>query len=148
MKLTARGIVACVSSFFVLLSAATFAVAQTPDKALKDRVVGHWQLVAVTLGGTEPYGTKPQGSMFLDAAGHYSVIVVSGGEAKTLSYFGTYTVSDADNSMTLHIEGSSNASADGRDLKRLLSFDGDTLTTDTPPSTGARGTVKLTWKRS
>lgn len=150
MNIKVRGIVACVSSL-VILALASFAMtaaAQAPGKSFKDQAVGHWQLVSVTIGGNDPYGAQPQGSMFLDAAGHYSVIVLGRGETNTIAYFGTYTINDADSTMTLHIDGSSRANADGRDLKRLVTFSGDELITDTPPSSGRSGTVKLTWKRS
>jgi hypothetical protein len=97
----------------------------------KDLIIAGW-----------PGGAKVQD------AGHYSVIVLSGGEANSIAYFGTYTINDADIAMTLHIDGSSRANADGHDLKRLVTFSGDELITDTPPSSGRSGTVKLTWKRS
>jgi hypothetical protein len=150
MKIAARGVAARMSSLVILAVASIVATAfaQTPGKSIKDQLVGHWQLVAADLGGTEPYGASPQGSMFLDADGHYSVIVLSGGEAKNVAYFGTYAINDADSSMTFHIDGSTNATADGRDMKRLVTLSGDELITDTPPSAGRRGTVKLTWKRS
>jgi len=150
MNSKVRGVVVCVSSLIivVLASFAVTATAQTPGKSLKDQVVGHWQLVSVSIGGNDPYGGKPQGSMFLDAGGHYSVIVLGGDEANTIAYFGSYTINDADGTMTLHIEGSSHPNADGRDLKRIITFSGDELITDTAPSAGRPGTVKLTWKRS
>ena len=112
MNIKARGTVACVASliFLALASIATAALAQTPGKSLKDQLVGHWQLVSVTIKDATPYGANPQGSMFLDADGHYSVIVLSAGNAQNISYFGTYTVNDADSSMTMHIDGSSRAS--------------------------------------
>jgi hypothetical protein len=110
--------------------------------------VGGWQLVSITTSGSEPYGPNPQGSMLLDAEGHYAVIVLSAGNAANISYFGTYTVNDADSSMTLHIVGSTHANANGRDQKRLITFSGDELILDTPPSSGPRGSVKVTWKRS
>jgi hypothetical protein len=150
MNLNARCIVASVSSLILLAlaSIAATAIAQTPGKSIKDQLVGHWQLVSVTASGSEPYGANPQGSMFLDADGHYSVIVLGDGNARSISYFGTYTVADADSSMTLHIDGSSRANAEGRDQKRLITFSGDELIQDTPPSAGPGGSVKVTWKRS
>ena len=81
--------------------------------------------------------------MFLDAAGNYSVIVISAGNAKNISYFGTYTVNDADNTMTMHIDASSGINARGRDEKRTVTFNGDQMTQETP-----KGGIKITWKRS
>jgi hypothetical protein len=74
--------------------------------------------------------------------------VISAGNAKSISYFGTYTVSDADGSMTLHIDGSSRANAAGQTQRRIITFSGDELIQDTPPSVGPKGTIKVTWKRS
>ncbi len=93
----------------------------------QDQLVGHWRLVSISIGDAQPYGANPQGSMFLDAGGHYSVIVVTGGGASSISYFGTYTVDDADGSMTMHIDASSRAGAAGRDEKRLVTLSGDEL---------------------
>ena len=86
--------------------------------------------------------------MFLDAGGHYSVIVLSAGNAKNISYFGSYTVDDANSSMTMHIDASSRANADGRNQKRFITFSGDELIQENPPSGGPRGSVQVTWKRS
>jgi hypothetical protein len=147
---TARGIAACGTLLTVIALAcltltwfASASVAQTAAKSLRDQLVGNWQLVSVSLGHTDPYGEKPQGNMSFDAGGHFSVIVLSGGQAKNISYFGTYKVDDASNSMTIHIDGSSLAHQAGRDLKRTLAFNGDELIVES-----GNGNVKLTWKRS
>ena len=81
MKITARGIGVCMS---LLLGLALMlpVSAQSAAKPLKEQIVGHWQLVSVTIGERTPYGAAPQGSMFLDAGGHLSVIVISDGGAQ------------------------------------------------------------------
>jgi hypothetical protein len=84
--------------------------------------------------------------MFLDASGHYSIIVLSGGGARNIAYYGSYTVSDPDSSINFHIDGSTRANGDGRDHKRLVTLSGDDLTVSTVPTAGRRG-IKLTWKR-
>ena len=91
MNIKTRGAVAGVASlvFLALASIASGALAQTPGKALKDQLVGHWRLVSVSVNGAAPYGLDPAGSMFLDAGGHYSVIVVTAGNARNIAYFGT-----------------------------------------------------------
>jgi hypothetical protein len=149
MRINRRGLVAGVLSLVVLGLApfAATALAQAPAKSLKDQLVGRWDLVAIGTGGADPYGAKPTGSMLIDADGHYSVIVITGGKARNISYYGTYTVDAAANTMTMHIDGSTRAKADGRDLKRQITFDGDEMVQDTPPSAGPRGFVKVTWKR-
>ena len=127
---------------------ASVANAQTSAKSLRDQLVGHWGLVSVRISGTSPYGEDPRGSMFLDAAGHYSVIVITAGNARDISYFGTYTTDDAEGSMTIHVEASSIASAAGRDEKRFVTFDGDELIVSNQKPGTPPGGVTLTWKRA
>ncbi len=151
MKISARGVTVSVSLFvtFAMMFCATLSSAQ--EKSLKGALVGHWQLVSVSVNGRTPYGADPHGSMFLDAAGHFSVIVVSDGNARSLSYFGTYTINDADKSMVLHIEdsaGGGTPNATGRELKRLLTLSGDELTVQNVLATGDPGAAKVTWKRA
>lgn len=150
MNTKAHGIVTCVASLVILALASIGApsLAQTPAKSLKDLLVGHWQLVSVSINRSSPYGADPQGSMFVDAGGHYSVIVITAGKARNVSYFGTYTVDDTDSSLTMHIDGSSNANAAGRDEKRFVTFSGDELVVANQKSAGPIGGVKLTWKQA
>jgi hypothetical protein len=148
MKITARRIVAVLASLAMvaLASVATTSLAQTASKSLKDRLVGHWQLVSVAINTTQPYGAHPQGSMFLDAGGHYAIIVISGGNARNVSYFGTYTVDEAASAMTMHVDASSFPNAAGRDQKRYVTFSGDELIVTNQKSAGPVGPLKLTWK--
>jgi len=149
MKITARRVGVCV---LLLLGLALMSpvLAQSAAKSLKDQIVGHWQLVSVTVGERTPYGTSPQGSMFLDASGHLSVIVISDGDARNISFFGTYTVDDAAKSMTIHVDGSSGGtgSATGRSFKRLLQLQGNELVMANEAPAGAPGVIKQTWKQA
>jgi hypothetical protein len=147
MNITARSVAVCAAASLVLVSiAAAPAMAQT--KSLNDQLSGHWRLVSVNVNETAPYGAKPQGCMFFDAAGHYSVIVITSGGARSIGYFGTYTVDEVDHVMTMHIEASTHASAAGTDLKRLLTFNGDELTVASAQPRGVLGGVKATWRRA
>jgi hypothetical protein len=151
MKVTVRGAAAGVLLLTTLALApiTTTSVAQTPAKSLKDQLVGHWQLVSVTIGNRTPYGPDPQGSLFFDATGHYSLIVISTGNARNVAYFGTYTVNDADNSIVMHIDASSSSlSAAGRDEKRLVTLSGDELIVANQTPSGSPGAIKLTWKQA
>jgi hypothetical protein len=149
MNIKTQGVAACAAALIILALSSTGApsFAQTPTKSLKDRLVGHWQLVSVSINNSTPYGADPKGSMFFDAGGHYSVIVVTAGRARSVAYFGTYTVDDADNSMAMHIDASSIANAIGRDEKRLVTFSGNQLTVASQKS-GPLGGVKLTWQQA
>jgi hypothetical protein len=150
MNIPLRGAAAWGASLamLALVSIASAALAQSSAKPLRDQLVGHWGLVSVRINGASPYGEDPKGSMFLDAAGHYSVIVITTGAARDISYFGTYTTDDADGSITIHIEASSYAAAAGRDEKRFLRFDGDELISSNQQPAGSAGGVTLTWKRA
>jgi len=153
MKITVRGLLVSLSLLGSLMTIFPTAapLAQTPGKSLQDALVGHWQLVSVTANERTPYGAKPQGSLFFDAGGHFSIIVISDGDARSVAYFGAYTVSDADKSMSLHIEdstGGGSPNAAGRDLKRLVVLNGDELTIQNQTPAGAPGNIKLTWKRA
>jgi hypothetical protein len=115
--------------------------------SLESQLIGHWQLVGVDLSGNAPYGAKPQGSMFLDAGGHYSVIVISDGGARSIAYFGAYTVNAATHTIVYHVDGASQAAAVGRDEKRLIHIDGNQLVQQSLPAPG-RPVLKVTWKRA
>jgi hypothetical protein len=128
------------------IAAIPVAAALAQGSSLKDQLVGQWQLVSVGINNTAPYGDNPTGSMLLDAAGHYSIIVVSNGGARNISYYGTYTVDEANKSMTMHITGGTRANAAGRDQTRQVTVDGDQLIEQTPA--GRKSSIKMTWKRA
>lgn len=143
----ARAILTAVSLLTILIAATIGGTrAQTPSASIKDQLVGYWRLVSFTINDSTPYSDNPEGAMLIDANGHYSVIVVSDGGAKNLSYFGTYTVNDADKTVSMHVDGSTRARAVGREQKRLVTLNGDELIEDTPQ--GRRGSIKMTWKRA
>jgi Lipocalin-like domain len=144
MDILARRMLGCALGLSIASFAST-ALAQSPAKSLKDQLIGHWQLVAVSVNDQSPYGANAKGSMFLDAGGHYSVVVVTAGDAKSIAYFGNYTVSDADHLVTFHVEASSRASGAEKDQTRVASLSGDELTL-TSQKPGPIGGVKLTWK--
>ena len=73
MKTIARRLL---TPLLAALFVAGAAAAETPT--LANRLVGHWSLVSVAIGGQKPYGADPQGSMFFDVAGHYAVVVIGG----------------------------------------------------------------------
>lgn len=64
----------------------------------------------------------------------------------TITYFGTYSVSEADSSIVIHIEGSSFPNWNGADQKRFVAITGDRLTLTVRPPTGEA--VDVIWKRA
>ncbi len=125
---------------------ASAAVAETPS--LASRLVGHWSLVSVAIGGQKPYGADPRGSMFFDAGGHYAIVVAGAGGAGAIAYFGEYTLDEAAGALSLHVDASNRAGAAGRDEKRLVQLDGDALTLRSARASQGLGGVTLVWKRT
>jgi hypothetical protein len=149
MNIKTRGAIAGVAPlvFLALASIASGALAQTPGKTLKDQLVGHWRLISVSVNGATPYGPDPAGSMFLDAGGHYSVIVITTGTARNIAYFGTYTVDDSESSITMHVDATTTGAGDRPDVKRLVTFSGDELIVSNQKGPGPERSVELTWKQ-
>jgi Lipocalin-like domain len=141
MSIRMRAIVA-----LALVVAGPVAAALAQGSSLKDQLVGQWQLVSIGINNAAPYGDSPTGSMLLDAAGHYSIIVISNGGARNISYYGSYTVDESSKSVTMHVAGGTRANADGQDQTRQVTVDGDQLVEQTPP--GRKGSIKMTWKRA
>lgn len=152
------------------LSLASFhATAQT---ALKDQIVGTWTYVSVDLvhpdGSREPlFGPGPQGMAVFDANGHYLLMTARAGQHRfasdnrmqgtpdenravvqsSIAHFGTYTVDEADGTITFHIQTSTFPNWNGVDQKRPFTISGDVLTWKTPASTGG-GTAEVILKRA
>ena len=142
------------------------AVAQ--QKTLKEQVVGTWTYVSVdivsTNGSRVPlYGPSPQGVASFDSNGHYILLTARSGLPKfasnnrnegtpeenkavvqgSIAHFGTYTVNDADKTITFHIETSTFPNWNGTDQKRPFTVTGDELKWTTPASSGGSAEVVL-----
>ena len=64
----------------------------------------------------------------------------------SIAYFGTYSVSEADNVIKYHIDGSTYSNLQDTDQERLFKLSGDELTlTNSTTSIGA-GTAYSVWK--
>ena len=121
--------------------------AVSQQKSLKDQLVGTWTVVSweqTRSDGNkfERFGTSPKGVNIFDANGRFFVMfarpdlpkIASNNpstptpeEAKAIvggaiSYFGTYTVDEANKTITLRIEASSFPNQLGMDQKRTISI--------------------------
>jgi hypothetical protein len=160
------------ATLIVGLALATFsAVAQ--QKTIKEQLVGTWTLVsAVDIAAdgkrSDTWGPTVKGSAIYDANGRYSFMIVrgdlpkvasnnrmtaTGDEGKALmtgmiAYFGTYTVNEADKTVSHKVEGSSFANIVGTEAKRIItSISADEMKYTNPSSTqGTR--VEGVWKRA
>jgi hypothetical protein len=140
--------------------------------SLKERLVATWTLLSWEQkrgDGTkvERYGTSPKGIAFFDAGGRYIITVMRSDRAKyasnalwqgtpeenketadgTITYFGTYSVSEADSSIAIHVEGSSYPNWNGTDQKRFVSIVGELLMLTVRPPAGDAVTDVI-WARA
>ena len=141
------------------------------SSSLKGQLIGTWMLASWEQkkgDGTnvQRYGENPLGIAFFDAGGRYIITVMRADRPKyasnalwqgtseenkatadgTITYFGTYSVSEADSSIAIHIEGSSFPNWNGVDQKRIVAIAGDRLTLTVRPPTGE--TVDVVWRRA
>jgi hypothetical protein len=137
----------------------------------KEQLVGTWTLLSweqkkADGSKVERYGTNPKGIAFFDADRRYIITVMKSDRAKyvsntlwqgtpqenketadgTITYFGTYSTNEVDDSITIHVEGSSFPNWNGSDQKRFVSIVGDQLTLTVRPPGG--DVVDVIWKRA
>ena len=145
--------------------------ASSEQPSLKDGLVGTWMVVsweqAKNDGTTlRQFGANPTGMAIFDAGGRYIITVMRSDRAKftsnalwqgtaeenkatangTQTYFGTYSVNEADRSIAIHVEGSSFPNWNGTDQKRFVTITGDQLTLTIRPPSGEN--VDVIWKRA
>lgn len=141
------------------------------QRSLKEQLVGTWTLlswVQKKSDGTkvERYGTSPKGIAFFDAGGRCIITVMRSDRAKyasnalwqgtpeenketadgTITYFGTYLLSEADRSIAIHVEGSSFPNWNDTEQKRLVTITGDQMTLNVRPPNG--DVIDVIWKRA
>jgi hypothetical protein len=137
---------------------------------LKDQLVGTWTFVSSTSqrdDGSNTWGPTAKGQLIFTNTGRFSFQLMRGDRPKyksntrmrgsiienqatsrgTLSYFGTYAVSEPDRTLTYNIESSSFPNFNDTAQKRIITVAGDELRYQNPaPSRGTTPTV-LVWKR-
>jgi glucose/arabinose dehydrogenase len=139
-----------------------------PPKSMKEAIVGTWSLLiddAVKPDGTHApnFGPNPIGMAIFTGDGHFSVAITRAGRPKFASnnrstgtadenkamvagsnaFFGTYTLTEADKTLTLRVEGATYPNLEGTTQKRtILSLTaGDELTWSNPATKG-----QVAWK--
>lgn len=142
------------------------------QKSLTEQLLGTWTLVShrsLRLDGSEisRFGDNPKGIAIFDSGGRYILSAMHSDRAKyaigdpaqgtadenkltaqgTMTYFGRYTVSEADHIISIHIEACSFPNWNDTNQNRIFSIVGNQLTlTAHAPETGAIATV--VWKRA
>jgi hypothetical protein len=147
---------------------------QTLAQSAQNQLVGTWMLVSVYIEAPDgsrldAFGANPTGILIMDGNGRISVQFIGSDLPKfasndrldgtpeenkavvqgILCYFGTYSVSDADRSLNIHIESSSFPNWKGADQKRFLVLTGDEMKWINPTATTGPGfTGHTIWKRA
>jgi hypothetical protein len=146
------------------------AVAQ--QKTLKEQLVGTWLIVSNTTprpDGTksDTFGPNPKGAVTYESNGRFSFMIMSSSLPKfasnnratgtadenkaisqgSISYYGAYSVNEADKSLTLEIEGSTFPNWTGTAQKRMVTISGDEMT-QINPGGSAGGAPESKWKRA
>ena len=135
-------------------------------------LVGTWTLVSITLEQdgkkTGMYGTNPQGQATFDPNRRFSIVLIRSDVPKfastnreagtseenkaavqgSIAYFGTYSVSETDNVIMYHLEGSTWPNWRGVDQKRIFKLSGNDFTYTNPSSSTGSGNVYVVWKRA
>ena len=113
----------------------------------QDRLVGTWTYESIVVERTDgtrvaPFGPDPKGFITLSADGRYSLQLIRpdipkitskdrlSGTAEenqavaqgVVSQFGTYSVNEAEGTLTLHVETSSFPNENGTDHERIITF--------------------------
>ena len=143
------------------------------QKSPKEQLLGAWNLVSVDYirpDGSRftTFGDSPKGIAFFDSTGHYIISVMRSDRAKytvndrmkgtaeenqataqgTNTYFGTYTISEPDRTISIHIVGSSFPNWNGANQKRIFTITGDELKLTNPVASAGEGTAEVVWKRA
>ena len=140
------------------------------QKSLKDELVGAWKFVSSTSqrdDGSATWGQNPKGLLIFTDGNRFSLQIMRSDRPRyksntrmrgslienqattrgTLSYFGTYAVSEPNRMLTFHIESSSFPNLNDTDQKRVLTLASDDLKLENPtPSRGSGSTVQV-WQR-
>jgi hypothetical protein len=130
------------------------ATTQGTRGSVRERIAGAWQLESRTVkqanGASlvDPVlGQQPVGRLFYDVSGHMMLQMMRQARAQAISvpsnppdaknprivlgydaYFGTFTVNEAEGTITHHVEGSLFPEDLGKDFKRSYKLEGDTFT--------------------
>jgi len=142
-------------------------------KTLKEQLVGTW-LVA-TVDNIHPDGSRfqslgpnPKGIMIFDANGWFSFQIAQPGRPKfasdnrlqgtaeenkatvqgSLSYYGNYSVDEADRVLHLYVETSSYPNFDGIDNKRIITSLSENELKWFSPAGSIGTTAEVVWKRA
>lgn len=129
--------------------------ASAEERPLAERLIGAWTFVSsinTRKDGSrfDRWGTNPIGMLMFDGHGHYSQMITSQDRffgAKTVGYFGKYSVDEATKTIVTTVEGSTYSKTVGTQQQRIiLSLTGDELRYLNAETTSGNR-AEVTWKR-
>jgi Lipocalin-like domain len=169
-----RTILAMATTALLCLGVALPGAAFAQQKTIKEQLVGTWSLVSsdqVMPDGSKlkQFGANPKGINVFDANGRFFLMIASADNTKiatkdpssktnseeeggliveSISYYGTYTVDEAEKFVLLHLEASTFPNQTGTDQKRTItSLTADELKYSTPAAmSGVQ--IHQVWKRT
>jgi hypothetical protein len=138
---------------------------------LKEQIVGTWQMVSnITTSPdgskTETWGPNPKGMIIFERNGRMASVTTRSGITKfasnnrgtgtadenkavvqgSIAYYGTYSVNEADKSVTYQIDGATFPNWQGTTQKRTIAFSGEEFTQSLAAGS-AGGAVDIKYKR-
>ena len=148
--------------------------ANAQQKPIKDEIVGAWSLVTVTAelaNGTsaDPFGANPKGIIIFTPDGHFALFqsrselpkIASSDRTKTtteeaaaivggsIAYYGTYSVNEAEKSLSVALEGATFANLLGSPAqKRLVTSLTASELKFANPRTPSGMTLRTAWTRA
>jgi len=147
--------------------------AVSQQKSLKEQLVGTWTFVSavdVQKDGTkvDTWGANPKGMLVLDANGRYVLVINRSDLPKFASNrrdqgtaeenkavmkglivtFGTYSVNEADKTLTTKVEGGSFPNFYGVNQRRTITSLNAEELKYTNPATSTGTSAQVTWKRA
>lgn len=110
------------------------AIAQQQQQTLRQQLVGTWEYVSLT-PPSDVTGATPKGHLILAGSGRYTTASKNPNRPKVpertangfAANFGTWSVNEADKTLTIHVEGAIQSSIEGTDVKSTISLNGDEL---------------------
>ena len=122
-------------------------LAQQPT-TLRQQVVGTWEIVSTTPPNVL-LGTNPKGHVVLAASGRYVAVLAKADRPKNagradgiFAGFGTWSVNEADKTLTGHVDGNIVSSTEGTESKVTISLNGDEMRRTNPETK-----TSSVWKR-
>jgi len=160
-----------ITSALIFVGVAFAAGNAVAANTLKDQIIGTWQMVSnITTSPdgskTETWGSNPKGMIIFERNGRMASVTTRSGIAKfasnnrgtgtadenkavvqgSIAYFGTYSVNEADKSVTYQIDGATFPNWQGTTQKRTIAFSGEEFTQSLAAGS-AGGAVDIKYKR-